>query len=1011
MYMKIFCLFAMVAVVDSYNAGASNRIEAGFAAIKDDTQQANIGLQVISWNTDIDGPLLSATNFSVAAGVTFTVTGSKPFEISAEIVTIAGIIDVSGESGHNAADETVAAGGGAGGGAVKISALVSILVSGQILANGGNGGNGGGERHNSFGTNTWAGSSGDGTGGVGVAGGGNGGNGAGQGQNGFDGVGLGASVGGVFAQSVPPGPGGAGHACTGMEGFLSSASVDMTGGNSYGNLNMATWPVNVAGSGGGGGGNDNDNEEGAGGGGSGGSIWLTSPSVTLTSTAVISAVGGLGGLDDYIYHGQVDPRCCYNGGEGSVGYVLIDTHSLSAAGPTFPDCSSGTCECPSYARQDAIPCTTSSCCFERYPIEDSSGTLAGTVNGAPVPFSVDKTLTIDQGDALHLDYTHQYSYDGYCPGCMTQFYFGVSDSGPALDCLGNYNHGSSSGAYSFDFDHVFTGQTGCFVMYYTRSFEYYCHQYYSYDVDSLDMYAVGVLFVGADAQQPTSPHTPTHQPTSPPTQQTTCSCSGCPVFTTHVCAAGTDYCQAEGGQATPACTAGDTDFVCFISDDDVCDDGSSCSQACSAFGCSGSGYECGPVNSTSPPTHQPTSPHTPTHQPTRPINSTSFPEFALTSQHYTDTADHAAACRSAFGPSAMVADWTEHLIPLVGASGTGELCDELGIPVTANQRLYFVNQNGASFASASSTRRYFFERHNGSPPGNWLVHDVLGDITLGSWFSISGPVLCDVSSDGPLTELFVLKGTTPLVGISASSFLSSSANSGAFINATVDALVFADEEDVSIVSVKDISTETIPSRRLVHTGNRVNVEWALGIEVSTTDDYVVVDDMVQSFQNSFTQAVASGAFTASLVVYSPSLSEVVAAEGTSFVLISPEPDDSSDSGDIYSNYAVIIAIVAILLFVAVVFWIYFRSKDAPGNNQIELVATEVCEEEARGLDDDFEEVRLDDDDVAKDVKYKNIPVAVPVGDAHLNGYVPIHAVSTAQQDQVYAVQPTNEMEI
>lgn len=265
--MKIFCLFAMVAVVDSYNAGASNRIEAGFAAIKDDTQQANIGLQVISWNTDIDGPLLSATNFSVAAGVTFTVTGSKPFEISAEIVTIAGIIDVSGESGHNAADETVAAGGGAGGGAVKISALVSILVSGQILANGGNGGNGGGERQNSFGTNTWAGSSGDGTGGVGVAGGGNGGNGAGQGQNGFDGVGLGASVGGVFAQSVPPGPGGAGHACTGMEGFLSSASVDMTGGNSYGNLNMATWPVNVAGSGGGGGGNDNDNEEGAGGGG------------------------------------------------------------------------------------------------------------------------------------------------------------------------------------------------------------------------------------------------------------------------------------------------------------------------------------------------------------------------------------------------------------------------------------------------------------------------------------------------------------------------------------------------------------------------------------------------------------------------------------------------------------------------------------------------------------------------------------------------------------------------
>jgi len=35
------------------------------------------------------------------------------------------------------------------------------------------------------------------------------------------------------------------------------------------------------------------------------------------------------------------------------------------------------------------------------------------------------------------------------------------------------------------------------------------------------------------------------------------------------------------------------------------------------------------------------------------------------------------------------------------------------------------------------------ENHGGSPPSNWLVHDQLGDITLGSWFG-TGQVLCAV---------------------------------------------------------------------------------------------------------------------------------------------------------------------------------------------------------------------------------------------------------------------------
>merc|ERR1712079_231128 len=40
------------------------------------------------------------------------------------------------------------------------------------------------------------------------------------------------------------------------------------------------------------------------------------------------------------------------------------------------------------------------------------------------------------------------------------------------------------------------------------------------------------------------------------------------------------------------------------------------------------------------------------------------------------------------------------------------------------------------------TRAYFFEKHDGNPPGNWMVHAQHGSIDLGSWFDISGHVLC-----------------------------------------------------------------------------------------------------------------------------------------------------------------------------------------------------------------------------------------------------------------------------
>merc|ERR1712110_376852 len=73
------------------------------------------------------------------------------------------------------------------------------------------------------------------------------------------------------------------------------------------------------------------------------------------------------------------------------------------------------------------------------------------------------------------------------------------------------------------------------------------------------------------------------------------------------------------------------------------------------------------------------------------------------------------------------------------------MCDVLGINESFNAGNFFVANRNEFF---SGCRAYFFERHGGHPPSNWLVHDMHGVITLGSWFNISGPVLCVKKKEG-----------------------------------------------------------------------------------------------------------------------------------------------------------------------------------------------------------------------------------------------------------------------
>ena len=136
-------------------------------------------------------------------------------------------------------------------------------------------------------------------------------------------------------------------------------------------------------------------------------------------------------------------------------------------------------------------------------------------------------------------------------------------------------------------------------------------------------------------------------------------------------------------------------------------------------------------------------------------------DLRLTTADIRETDDFSAQCLMEYGSNATVADWTYDLLSFNGDQ-IKSLIMSLGIEESFNTKHYFVTNQGQKYWDDSSSwddsfslddsfswddfglRVYFFEDHGGSPPSNWGVHDQLGDITLGSWYNISGQVLCTV---------------------------------------------------------------------------------------------------------------------------------------------------------------------------------------------------------------------------------------------------------------------------
>jgi len=102
-------------------------------------------------------------------------------------------------------------------------------------------------------------------------------------------------------------------------------------------------------------------------------------------------------------------------------------------------------------------------------------------------------------------------------------------------------------------------------------------------------------------------------------------------------------------------------------------------------------------------------------------------------------------CQEEFGSGSWIVDWSNDLKFLHKRNEIGTLLTALGIDdPTFNESCFFVTEKGADFYG--NNRKYFFENHGGNPPNNWLVHDQLGDISLGSWYGIEGKVLCKYSN-------------------------------------------------------------------------------------------------------------------------------------------------------------------------------------------------------------------------------------------------------------------------
>jgi len=120
--------------------------------------------------------------------------------------------------------------------------------------------------------------------------------------------------------------------------------------------------------------------------------------------------------------------------------------------------------------------------------------------------------------------------------------------------------------------------------------------------------------------------------------------------------------------------------------------------------------------------------------------------FMISSGNYSEKSDLLLACKTEFGNSARLADWTE--VKSLFSSSYITFADYIGLPIGRGEDRFgvYVTNNGVKF---NGNRHYFIERHNGVVPGGWAAHDQIGNnyLSLGSFVNINLKILCVVGTD------------------------------------------------------------------------------------------------------------------------------------------------------------------------------------------------------------------------------------------------------------------------
>ncbi len=114
--------------------------------------------------------------------------------------------------------------------------------------------------------------------------------------------------------------------------------------------------------------------------------------------------------------------------------------------------------------------------------------------------------------------------------------------------------------------------------------------------------------------------------------------------------------------------------------------------------------------------------------------------YALTENAYTETDNLDALVIAEFGAGAVLADWDDIVANFTGTAA--QFCDAIGLPNYQDSAMCM--RTGSRWWS--STRHYFLERHDGTPPPGFLAHDNLDNfiVSLGSWYGMSKKVLAKV---------------------------------------------------------------------------------------------------------------------------------------------------------------------------------------------------------------------------------------------------------------------------